>query len=111
MTEEAASRGGLLTEKEKRKICYLKGQGLSNRKIAASMNRSASSIDRFMRVFANPAPTVPPGEPLIDVKFVLNEYVLAATLEDRFLSCRDLSARLSRDFKLSCSKSQVAIVR
>jgi hypothetical protein len=42
---------------------------------------------------------------------VLKEYILAATLEDRFLSCRDLSARILRDFNISCSKSQVAIVR
>jgi hypothetical protein len=47
----------------------------------------------------------------VDSKFVLNEYILAASLEDRFLTCGDLSDRLSDQFNISCSKSQIAVVR
>jgi transposase len=112
---EPRHKGGPLSSSEREQICFLKGQGKSNRQIADKLGRSHGCIDNFVSShLARPGAIVDPKAPdiaRVEFKWVLTEYILTATLTDRFISCRALSLRIADEFKVSCSKSQVAIIR
>jgi transposase len=107
-----AQQNGWLGNTDKLMICFLKGQGDSNREIARKMHRSHTCINHFITgYFSGSIKVVRPVDPQIEHKFILRQYILAETLADRFMTCRQLSDQIRSEFRMSCCKSEVALVR
>jgi transposase len=111
MMEEARCQGNL-SNGEREKIIYYKGLGRTNREIARIMKRSHTCVNNTIRdFFSEPKSTAIERNPETERKLLVRQYILTETLRDRFLSCRELSARIQIEFNIPCGKSEVARVR
>jgi IS30 family transposase len=108
MTEEARHHG-ILTHIEREKILYYKELGHSHQEIARTMNRSHTCISNAIRdFFHGPRRKVFDSNPEMERKRLSSEDILTETLADRFLMCRELSARIQTEFNITRWKSQAA---
>jgi transposase len=102
---------GRVTPHEKAMIAFYKGQGLSHREIGRKLGRSHKAVDDYIHqifprdAFAMPEVKEDPFECLIE------QFVLAQTLADRFISCRRLSRMIQDKFQRPCSKTKVSRIR
>jgi hypothetical protein len=110
---EAVKTSYHLDQWTREEICYLHGQGLSNRQIADHTGFSHTTINKFIKERFGPqdADLIEPANiHLLNVQLFVVFLVLIMSLKDRFISARKV-AKLISEKGLRCCKSTVAEVR